>query len=258
MADAIFDREGDAFVPTEAALSPWSDQQLHGGPPAMLLARAIEAHPAEQPMLVARMTVELLRSVGRTPLTVSTRLVRPGRKVQLVESSLWSAGQEVARMTAVRIRTGQVDVPVADDPPPREPPDGLERWEGGWRDGGAYHQLGVDIRSAVPASMRPPGWAWFRLKLPVVAGEEPSPLQRVCAAADFPNGISFVVDPRRTTFINPDVTIYVQRLPVDEWVLVDARTWLEPHGTGMTEGGLYDRTGRIGRSLQSLIVEARS
>ncbi len=258
MPDAIFDRDGDAFVPTEAALSPWSDQQLHGGPPAMLLARAIEAFPVEQPMFVARMTVELLRPVGRTPLRATSRLVRPGRKVQVVESSLWSGELEVARMTAVRIRTGQVEVPVNHDPPPRELPDGLERWEGGWRQGGAYHLLGVDIRSAGPAGGRPPGWAWFRLRLPVVAGEEPTPLQRVCAAADFPNGISFVVDPRRITFINPDLTIYVQRLPVDEWVLVEARTWLEPHGTGMTEGGLYDRTGRIGRSLQSLIVEART
>ncbi len=258
MPDAIFDTEGDAFVPTDAALSPWSDRQLHGGPPAMLLAREIEAYPAEHPMFVTRMTVELLRSVGRTPLHVRSRLLRPGRKVQLVESSLWSGEHEVARMTAVRIRTAQVDVPVADDPPPHEPPDALHLWEGGWREGHAYHLLGVEIRSAVPPTNRPPGWAWFRLKLPVVAGEEPTPLQRVCAAADFPNGISFVVDPRRTTFINPDVTIYVQRLPAGEWVLVDARTWLEPHGTGMTEGGLYDRSGRIGRSLQSLIVEARA
>jgi len=258
LPDAIFDMDGDAFVPTEAALSPWSDKQLHGGPPAMLLARAIEAYPVEQPMFVARMTVELLRSVGRTPLTVRSRLVRPGRKVQVVESSLWSAEQEVARMTAVRIRTGQVDVPLDLDPPPREPPDALPRWEGSWTEGAAYHMLGVDIRSAPAEGTRPPGWAWFRLKLPVVAGEEPTPLQRVCAAADFPNGISFRVSPLRMTFINPDLTIYVQRLPVDEWVLVDARTWLEPHGTGMTEGGLYDRTGRIGRSLQSLIVEARA
>jgi hypothetical protein len=45
---------------------------------------------------------------------------------------------------------------------------------------------------------------------------------------------------------------------VGEWVLVDARTWLEGHGTGMTEGGLYDQTGRIGRSLQSLLVEPRA
>ena len=258
MPDSIFERDGDAFVPTGAALSPWSDQQLHGGPPAMLLARAVEAFAPEQPMLVVRMTVELLRPVGRTPLTVRSRIVRPGRKVQVVEASLSAAEQEVARMTAVRIRTGRVEVPASDDPPPHPPPDGLRAWRGSWREGDAYHLFGVEIRSAEPAGLRAPGWAWFRLTLPVVPGEEPTPLQRICAAADFPNGISFVVDPRHTTFINPDLTVYVQRLPVDDWVLVDARTWLEPHGTGMTEGGLYDRTGRIGRSLQSLIVEARS
>jgi len=102
-----------------------------------------------------------------------------------------------------------------------------------------------------------PGWAWFRLKLPLIPGEQPSGLLRICAAADFPNGISYVVDPRETSFVNPDLTIFVNRMPADEWVLVDARTWLEPHGTGVAEGALYDRRGRIGRSMQSLLVEAR-
>ena len=89
-------------------------------------------------------------------------------------------------------------------------------------------------------------------------GEQPSPLQRVCAAADFPNGISFVVDPRVTSFVNPDLTVYVNRPPVDDWVLVDATTYLEPNGNGIAEGALYDRRGRIGRSVQGLIVESRS
>jgi acyl-CoA thioesterase len=91
-----------------------------------------------------------------------------------------------------------------------------------------------------------------------VPGEEPSGLVRVCAAADFPNGISFVVDPRTIAYINPDLTVYLHRLPVGEWVMVDARTWLAPHGTGMAEGALYDQNGRIGRSIQSLLVEPGS
>ena len=93
--------------------------------------------------------------------------------------------------------------------------------------------------------------------VPLIPGEQPSGLLRICAAADFPNGISYVVDPRETSFVNPDLTIFVNRMPADEWVLVDARTWLEPHGTGVAEGALYDRRGRIGRSMQSLLVEAR-
>jgi hypothetical protein len=255
---SIFDRDGDTFTPTEAALSPWSDQQLHGGPPAMLLAREVERFPADQPMFVVRMTVELLRPVGQVPLTVRSRVVRPGRKVQLVEASLWSAEQEVARMTALRIRTGEVPVPVNDDPPPRPAPEGLVWLTGGWRQGGGFHPLGVEVRSAVGKIAVAPGWCWFRLRLPVVPDEEPSPLQRVCAAADFPNGISFVVSPLETMFVNPDLTVYVHRLPAGEWVLCDARTWLEPHGTGVAEGTLYDAHGRIGRSLQGLILERRA
>jgi hypothetical protein len=39
--------------------------------------------------------------------------------------------------------------------------------------------------------------------------------------------------------------------------MVDAKTWLEQHGTGVAEGALYDTEGRVGRSLQSLLVEPR-
>jgi len=258
LATAIFDRDGDLYVPTEASLGPWSDQALHGGPPTMLMAREIERFPSEQPMFVARLTVELLRAVGRAPLAVRARMVRPGRRVQLVEASLWSGEQEVARATAERIRIADVGVPAREEKLPRALPEGLEQWSGSWRTGGVYHLLGVEARSGREVSVeKSPGWAWFRMKLPLVEGEEPSGLLRICAAADFPNGISFVVDPRRMTFVNPDLTIYIHRLPVDDWVLVDATTWLEPHGAGVAEGALYDRRGRVGRSVQSLLVENR-
>jgi hypothetical protein len=256
--ESIFEPVGDQYVPTEAALGPWTDQALHGGPPTMLLAREIESVPAEQPMFVARLTVELMRPVGRVPLAVRSRMVRPGRRVQLVEASLWNGELEVARATAVRMRRQQVEVPIDADPPPRDPPEAVTPWSGGYRSGPAYHLLGVEARSPQqPGGKRGPGWTWFRLKLPLVPGEEPSGLLRICAAADFPNGISNIVEPTALSYVNPDLTIYVLRPPVDDWVLVDARTWLEPHGTGMAEGALYDRRGRIGRSIQSLLVEPR-
>jgi Thioesterase-like superfamily len=258
MADSIFEPvDGDRFIPTEAALSPWSDQALHGGPPTMLMAREIERFDSGQEMFVARLTVELLRPVGRVPLTVKARMVRPGRKVQLVEASLWNGEVEVARATALRIRRAAVEVPRTSDALPHPAPESVPAWSGSWRTGGVYHLLGVEARGPQSAETAP-GWAWFRLKLPVVPGEEPSGLLRVCAAADFPNGISYMVDPRRTSFVNPDLTLSIHRHPVDEWVMVDARTWLEPHGTGFAEGALYDRGGRIGRSLQSLLVEPRA
>jgi Thioesterase-like superfamily len=259
VVESIFERDNDGrYVATPAALGPWTDQALHGGPPTMLLAREIELVPSEREMFVARLTVELLRPVGRIPLEVRSRIARPGRKVQLVEASLWNGEQEVARATGLRIRRATVDVPQTIDPPPHPEPESVGAWHGGWRRGDAYHVLGVDVRGPALGEERGPGWAWFRLKLPLLPGEDPSPLIRICAAADFPNGISYVVDPRRTTFVNPDLSVFVIKPPVDEWVLVNARTWLEPGGTGVAEGALYDRRGRIGRSMQSLIVESVS
>lgn len=259
VAPSIFEVTGpDVYVPTEAALGPWTDQALHGGPPAMLLAREVERFQAEDDMFVARLTVELLRPIGRSPLAVRCRLVRPGRKVQLVEASLWRDEVEVARATALRIRRTTVEVPRSAEPPPHPLPAPAGGWTGSYRPGPAYHRLGVEIRTAHDAVPEPaPGWAWIRLRLPLVPGEAPSGLVRVCAAADFPNGISFVVDPRQMSYINPDLTVYVHRLPVGEWVLVVARTWLEPHGMGVAEGALFDERGRIGRSVQALLVEPR-
>jgi hypothetical protein len=260
MAESLFEPAGDGrFQATEAAVGPWSDDALHGGPPTMLMAREIERYPSEQPMVVTRLTVELLRPAGRSPLSVKSRLVRPGRKVQAVEASLWNGEQEVARITALRVRAGSVDVPEQAESVPREAPELIPRWSGNWRTDPVFHVQGVEIRSGLePGVEGAPGWAWFRLTLPLIPGEEPSGLVRICAAADFPNGISYIVDPWKTSFVNADLTIYVRRLPVDEWVLVDATTWLEPNGVGVAEGALYDRRGRVGRSMQSLIVESRS
>ena len=99
----------------------------------MLMAREIERFPAEQPMFVTRITVELMRSVGRKPLAVRSRMIRPGRKVQLIEASLWNGDQEVARATAARIRTAEVQVPSHDEPPPHPLPEALNEWGGKWR-----------------------------------------------------------------------------------------------------------------------------
>jgi len=61
--------------------------------------------------------------------------------------------------------------------------------------------------------------------------------------------------------VNPDLTVHLFRLPADEWVCLDAitRLDLEPgHGSvALAESALFDRRGRIGRSLQSLIIDPR-
>ena len=79
----------------------------------------------------------------------------------------------------------------------------------------------------------------------------------MAAAADFGNGVAAELEFGSSSFINPDLTISVHRPPVGEWICLDARTRFGTPGIGAAESALWDVEGRIGRSVQSLVVEVR-
>jgi hypothetical protein len=262
MPDALFEAlAADTFLATDAARGPWSPDALHGGPVAALLAGGSEElledlHPA-------RITIELLRPVPVAPLQRVLRVIRPGKKVRLVGVDLTTEeGTTVATATALGIRRAQVAVPdqgvPAAPPGPRSVAEASRADVAAVGDYDAFHNTGVEHRFVAGSFLTAgPVQDWIRLRVPVVAGAEPTPFQRVAAAADFGNGVSSIADWTTTTFINPDLTIHLHRLPAGEWVCLDAVSVLGAEGVGLAESALWDERGPIGRSLQSLLVDAR-
>ncbi len=252
---ALFTPDGDTMVPGELTRGPWDPDAQHGGPVAALLARAVEGVEAPAPMQVVRLTVELLRPVPLTPLRVSAEVSRPGRKVQLVDASLASGAQEVARARALRIRVAEVDVPRQVAQPPSPPvPDG----PGPSLSPRTAFAQAVDLRfvrgrweELGPVTM------WSRLVVPVVEGEKTTALQRTAAAADFGNGVSRIVDFDTHTFINPDLTVSLFRVPEGEWIGFDVVSRLSDRGFGHSESLIFDAAGPVGRAVQSLVVDTR-
>jgi len=258
-APALFVADGDRFVPTHRSRGPWSPASLHGGAVAALVTRGIEQHAGADGLQLARVTVELVRPVPLAPLSVRCSLSRPGRKVQLIDAAVEAGGVEVARARALRIRTSpddQLAVPsVPEDDAPAPPAHGvlLASSSGEYR---ALHNDGMELRFVEGRFGEPgPATAWFRLRCPVVLGEEPSPWQRAVAAADFGNGIGAELNFGSSLFINPDLTVSIHRPPVGEWVCLAARTRFGTPGIGAAESELWDEYGRIGRAVQSLLVE---
>src|SRR5437763_7040019 len=120
MAEAVFEARGDGrFVATELARGPWDAGAQHGGAPAALLMRAFERLPAEDSLLVARVTYELLRPAPLGELDVEARVARPGRRVRLLEGAIRSAeGTEVVRARALQVRPADAAGLETDPPPP--------------------------------------------------------------------------------------------------------------------------------------------
>jgi hypothetical protein len=258
MSDALFRREGDLYHPTALTEGPWSPDAQHGGPPAALLSGAIEKTPAETDMLVARVTIELLRPVPLQPLRLISEVVRPGRKVQLVSSALSYQNTEVARALGLRIRRTHLDLPFdqPDDSPISGPDQG--RPATFFENAGAFANDAMEIKMLQgDFAEAGPGQAWLRLKVPLVEGEETTGVERVAAAADFGNGISNLGGKERSwLFINPDLEIRLIRPPDGEWIYLDSETRISPGGTGMASSTIADRAGWLGVAAQSLFVDA--
>jgi hypothetical protein len=225
-------------------------------------------------MPVARLTIELLRPVPLVPLSVTATVVRPGRKVQLVDVHVSDGSRHLVWGRALRIRRlpdgsdeateldavatslSSGDIGTGPAPPGPEHGHGAKPPVAGYT---AFHSEGAELRYLDGAfGQNGPARVWVRLAVPVVAGEEPSPLSRVAAAADFGNGVSSVLDFRRYLFINPDLTIHVARPAVGQWICLDARTTLGTPGVGLAQSVLSDVRGPLGRSLQSLLIERRT
>jgi hypothetical protein len=259
---AVFTGRDGHFVATELARGPWNRDALHGGAPAALLMREFERLPAADHLAISRVTYEFLRPVPLGELSVEAEVLRPGRRVQLLEGMIAGpSGLEVARARAVQVKQADASIPrdAREWGPP--PPPGPE--QGRDNDLQTPHRPmfapdAIEIRF-VDGTFRGAGPAtgWFRLRVPIVLGEEPTPLQRLAAVGDFGNGISSTLSWDDYMFINPDLTLYIDRQPVGEWICLEARTFIPADGVGTAEAVLYDARGRVGRATQSLLIAPR-
>jgi hypothetical protein len=251
----FFERVGpDTYRATPATAGPWSAKAQHGGPPSALAAREMERHEPDERTRLARVSVDILRPIPVDTVTVRTRTLRPGRRVALLETVMESGGQEVLYARGWRIgRTPDLPVIARDVSPPAIPDSvPIPDFPGGHMDG---YLAAIDWRFVAGGfGQFGPARAWGRPRIPLLAGEELTPMALTLLLGDSGSGVGMALDPRQYLFLNVDLTVVLQRDPVTEWLLLDALTTMGGNGTGMTETLLSDRDGVIGTGLQTQLV----
>ncbi len=263
MTQAVFQRDGERFAPTAAAGGPWSHETLHGGAACGLLARAIERAAPDPAFALARLTVDLFRAIPRAPLRVQVEPVRAGRRVHAVAASLFADGVEISRASALLLRRDERAAAGADLGPPPPGPAGIATTRlvadrpAGFPSG--FH-TSVECRWVSYGGEAPP-CVWMRLPLPLVAGEETTPLVHAAALSDFGNALASFgarAAGRDAGYINADVTLYLARMPAPGWIALEAERQSEQAGVGFVEVALHDAQGRFGRVAQARLAQGRS
>jgi hypothetical protein len=260
---ALYLPADDGWLATALTIGPWDVGLQHAGPPAALLLREAERASAIPEGQTVRLAFDVLGPVPVGPVRTTAAVLRPGRRVELVEAVL--RGEEdrpLMRLTAWRLRV-RSDGPDRDAVPPgtaRMPADvAASRPEqaGFFATEVAYHRA-LEWRFAAGSFNAPgPAAAWTRPCCDLVEGEPITPLQHLLVMTDAASGISAALDWTTATFANVEFTVSLLRPPRGEWLGMDAVTHLGGTGAAQCFATLHDADGPVGRSAHALFVEPR-
>ena len=86
---------------------------------------------------------------------------------------------------------------------------------------------------------------WLRDERGLLDDEPMSPFVRAAAASDFASPLANS-SPDGLAFINADITVYLGRLPVDEWIGIEVGAHVGADGIAVSRCDLFDADGMFG------------
>ena len=260
---AVYSRQGEHWHPSALSRGPWDPRAQHGGAPCALIVHVAEQAMAEPGWQLGRVTVELVRPVPVMPLRTQCSM-QTSRTTARLSIDLLDGDTLVARAHALMLRQQAMTLPpdVPGWTPARLlplPGECSERLRiPGLPDGVSFYGSAVETHNAQGDPSTPGGGAaWFRLAVPFIDGADTSPAMRAVAAADFGNGLSWVLPAERYVFANADLSLHLHRQPKGEWIGLQSQTQTDASGAGTTLSQLFDEHGSIGVAVQTLVLRQR-
>jgi hypothetical protein len=207
-------------------------------------------------MMPARFTIDMYRLPDLSAAEISVRPIREGRRIKVIDAEYSVGGVSQARATCVFLRksenpAGNVWTPPtwdapkpADIPPPTDQRGGMG---GMWMTkpiSGGFGTVGVKK-------------LWMAEVRDLVGGTPFTPFTRVAIAADFASPFANSGD-QGLGWINSDITLYLHRLPVTEWIGFEVKNHGATDGVAIGECWLYDEQGPIGTSSVIALAQKRT
>lgn len=255
VGDFYYEATGEqTYRSTVHAQGAWNAHEQHMAPATGILVHALENFSPRPDMRMARVSLDILGIIVGGEFEVQTRMIRPGRTIELIEAQMISGGRTCIIARAWRLATlDSSEVAAIEDAAVIHPEEletfaGMSPWPGGYI-------RGLEFRSA--QGHRPgKGVVWMRNDFEMVAGTSTSDLTRLLGMVDTANGVAPRVAPGPDSwmFPNVDLQIHLHRAPVGKWLGVDVQQSYGTDGIGLTSAVLHDVHGPFGRSEQILTV----
>ena len=244
--EPYFLRDGAHYIPQPPCRGPWDPKTLSGRAMVSLLGFQIEQDLNDPAYMPARLTVDMYRLPQFAPVEIKTNIVRGGTRIKVIDAEFVSEGVSYARATTQWLKRGENsegnvwsppdwNVPAPEDVPLPPPRPGMPP--------------GAQMMRPITGMMGTFGQKrmWLEEKRDIVGGVALTPFMRAAGVADLCNPYANSGD-KGLGYINSDVTLYLHRLPVDEWVGLEVVNHHATDGVAIGECIMYDRQGAIGTS----------
>jgi hypothetical protein len=251
--EPFFRKHGDEYIATPVSCGPWSPTMLHGRVIAGLLAFQIEQDHGHPDLLPARLTVDMYRPPDFSPISITTKVVRDGYRIKVIDAEFISGGQSVARATCQLLRRtknspGNIWKPTNWSAPSPEDCGPDQRFgdntEPTWRIRNITGAMGTNAQRRV----------WMSEMRELVEGFPLTPFTRIGLISDFASPCANIGD-APLGYINTDVTVYLHRLPRGEWIGMETINHNATDGVAIGECFVYDVEGPIGSASVTALAQ---
>lgn len=246
---AMFTVDDDGrYLPQKWAYGRWGADMLNGPAICAAAARSLERAHGMSEFVPARFTIDMFKAAKGQPLEVHTEVVRAGRRIHVSSARICQGDVVVAEARLVQLQA--TDAPPGEEwhgEHPLDPPAdaGMDWWyrsDHDWSTSIGEHQN----------SGRKSLWA---VPLTAVEGEERSPFVHAVIAAE---STSLVTNwgSEGIGYINGDLTVALDRLPVGDRIGLRADSHLTSTGISVGTAALFDSRGQIGVGMVTAVGNA--
>lgn len=238
---------------THHAQGAWNPHEQHMGPVSGIIATELDAFSPRSDMRLARLSFDIFGLIPAGEFTITTRIIRPGKTIELLEAEMQANNRicVVARAWRMRVQDSKEIAGLEDQPVSH--PDSLKYWDG------LKHWPGAYVESLIAKTdenhRAGKGIVWLTNDKEMLDSQTTSDFSHLMGMVDAANGIAARQQKEIAWgFPNLDLQIHMHRYPTGKWLGLEAVQQYGADGIGLTSAILHDTQGPFGRSEQILTL----
>ena len=238
---------------TMHAQGAWNEHEQHMAPASGIIAAELEDFQPRDDVRIGRISYDIFGLIAAGEFSISTRVIRPGKTIELLESQMQANGKTCIVARAWRMCTQDSSEIAALEDQVVYHPETLPNWEGMLRwPGGYIKSLEAKANEKHRAGK---GIVWLNNAKDMVENQPTSDFVHLMGMVDTANGVA----PRQGNeftwgFPNLDLQIHMHRYPTGRWLGLETVQQYGSDGIGLTSSVLHDVHGPYGRSEQILAL----